>query len=133
MNAAETAVVRTFHTPRPISLVVDQVSGLLEIEASGQGSTEVRITAVHPEDDGAAEYVARARVEMDGDILQIQLPHGNALRRKHPQVRTQVTLPDCSGVELRTAATTVTTDGRLGDVRVRSASGAPSPSTTPTM
>ncbi|HEY5335773.1 MAG TPA: DUF4097 family beta strand repeat-containing protein, partial [Mycobacteriales bacterium] len=40
-----------------------------------------------------------------------------------PQVRTRVTLPDGSDVELRTAATTMTTDGPLGDVQVKSASG----------
>jgi hypothetical protein len=123
VNVVENAAVRTFDTPRPISLVVDQVSGRLEIETSSLGSTEVRITALHPDADGAADYASRARVELDGDTLQIQLPHANALRRKHPQVRTQVTLPHNSGVELRTAATTMTTDGPLGDVSVKSASG----------
>lgn len=123
MNAVEDATVHTFDTPRPISLLVEQVSGRLEIQTTSHGSAEVRITALRPDVDGAADYASRARVELDGDTLQIQLPHASALRRKHPQVRTQVTLPDGSDVELRTAATTMTTDRPLGDVQVKSASG----------
>ncbi|HEX7354950.1 MAG TPA: DUF4097 family beta strand repeat-containing protein [Mycobacteriales bacterium] len=124
MNVLESGLRRTFDTPRPVTLLVEQVSGRLEIETTGHGSTQVRVTALNPDAEGAADYVARTRVDLDGDRLEIQMPHGNALRRKHPQVLTQVTLPEGSAVELRSAATTLTTDGALGDVQVKSAGGA---------
>lgn len=123
MNSIETTAPRRFDTPRPILLVVEQVSGHLEVEAAVQGSTEVGVSAVDPADEGAAEYAAQARVRLDGDTLHVQLPHGSAFRRRHPRVLTRVRLPHGSGVELRTAATSMTTDGELGDVQVKSASG----------
>lgn len=123
MNTLDDAVLRTFDTPRPICLRVDQVSGRLEVEATGQGNTEVRITAVHPDADGAAEYVSQARVDLDGDTVRVQLPHAHPRRRQHPPVLTRVVVPAGSDVDLRAGVTTMTTDGPLGDVSVKSASG----------
>lgn len=122
MNTVEKAVERTFDTPRPISLRVDQVSGQLEVVAAGHGSTEVRMSPLHPEDGGAAAYVAQARIELDGDALRINLPHAHPLRRQHPQILTRVVVPAGSAVDLRTAAASLTTEGALGDVSVKSAS-----------
>ncbi|HEY5335692.1 MAG TPA: hypothetical protein VIJ71_06690, partial [Mycobacteriales bacterium] len=116
MNASDTAVLHTFDTPRPILLRVDQVSGRLEVEATGQGSTEVRIVPLNPDADGAADYVALARVDLDGETVRVQLPHAHPRRRQHPQVLTRVVVPAGSDVDLRSGVTTMTTDGPLGDV-----------------
>lgn len=116
-------VTRSFDTPRPVSLRVDQVAGRLEVHATDSRSTQVRVSALDPTDATAAEYAASVTIDLDGDAVRIALPHGHPMRRQHPQVLTRVELPAGSHVELRSAATTLTTDGPLGDVAVKSASG----------
>lgn len=116
-------VTRTFDTPRPVSLRVDQVAGRLEVRAGDRRTTEVRVSALDPDDGTATEYAAAVAIDLDGDAVRVALPHGHPMRRQHPQVLTRVDLPAGSDVVLRSAATTLTTGGALGDVAVKSASG----------
>lgn len=122
-EAAHDAVLRTFDTPRPVALRVDQVAGRLEVRAAESRSTRVRVSALDPADTAATEYAASVAIDLDGDAVRVTLPHAHPIRRQHPQVLTRVDLPSGSHVELRSAATTLTTEGPLGDVAVKSASG----------
>jgi hypothetical protein len=120
---------RSFETPGPVSLRVENASGKVEIETSRGGRTDVLIIALHP---AADELVRRARVSERstsfGHEVTVEIPHARPRARlwsaDSAAVGVLVRVPPDTGIDVSTASASVGAHGRYGAARIRSASGA---------
>jgi hypothetical protein len=121
---------RSFETPGPVSLRVENASGKVEIEISRAGRTDVLIIALHP---AAEELVRRARVSERstsfGHEVTVEIPHARPRARlwsadDSAAVGVLVRVPPDTGIDVSTASASVGAHGRYGAARIHSASGA---------
>jgi hypothetical protein len=116
--------MQTFETTGPVRARVDTPYGTVDVATHDAPRAEVDVQALR-DDDASREAVEQTRVELtpSGD-LRVEVPkrHGSFFGRD-PWIRIDLRLPEGSSLAFSTASADVTTTGRLGDVRGRTASG----------
>jgi hypothetical protein len=116
---------RTFDTPRPVRLVVENESGLVSVHAVAAATTSVSVTAETP---GAEELVERTTIECrssgDTHIVVVKVPRQHGMRFLRRQaVAVRVELPESSDLALATGAADVEVTGTVGAADIKTASG----------
>jgi hypothetical protein len=116
---------RTFDTPEPVRLVVENESGLVTVTAVAAATTTVSVRAETP---GGEELVEHTIVECrpsDGThsvVVKVPRQRGPRLLRRHA-VSVHVELPEGSDVTVATAAADIEVTGTVGAADVKTASG----------
>jgi hypothetical protein len=116
---------RTFDTPQPVRLVVENESGLVTVHAVTAATTSVSVAAESP---GADELVERTTIECrasgDTHTVVVKVPRQHGLRfLRRLAVTVRVELPEGSDVALATAAADVEVTGTVGAADIKTASG----------
>jgi DUF4097 and DUF4098 domain-containing protein YvlB len=111
-------VHETFPTPDPIRVDVRVPTGIVEVDAADVAETLVDV-------DASAELLERTTVELRGDELRVEVRERNGffLSFSRETIRVRVRCPEGSTLAVASKAADVAATGRLGDVRIRSASG----------
>jgi hypothetical protein len=119
---------RTFNTPKPVRLVVENESGLVTVHAVAGVAGTTTTVSVTAETPGAEELVERTTVECRplGDthtvVVKVPRQHGMRFLRRHA-VNVRVEVPEGSDVELATAAADIEVTGTVGAADITTASG----------
>jgi DUF4097 and DUF4098 domain-containing protein YvlB len=129
---------RTFETPNPVKLSVQNESGMVAVRAEARDTTDVVVRADSP---AADDLVERTVVECRGDQVVVKVPRQGKGFLRRSSVTVEVRLPERSEVtvatasadvdvtgpiataDLTTASGDVTTDDVSGEVRAKTASG----------
>ena len=116
---------RTFETPKPVRLVVENESGLVTVTAAAVATTTIAVRAETP---GGEELVERTTIECrpsgDAHTVVVKVPRTRGPRLlRHQAVSVQVELPEGSDVALTTAAADIEVTGTVGAAHVTTASG----------
>jgi DUF4097 and DUF4098 domain-containing protein YvlB len=116
---------KTFSTPEPVHLVVENGAGYVSVSARETDTSTVLVEADTPD---AEDLVERAIVECRPKgrrpLLVVRLPKAQGLRfLRHSGVTVRVTVPEGSDVDVSTASADVEVTGRVGDVDLATASG----------
>ena len=111
---------RSFDTPEPIDLYVENGRGLVDITATSTTETIVRITGEHAE-----EYDVRDLSEGHGPrrIAIIAPPRSGGFFGKDPRAEVVVEVPVASRVDAKVGSSDVRLHGRFDDTRVDAGSG----------
>jgi len=104
----------TFPVESPLRLDVSVPAGELEVEATEAEEAVVELESLGGNDDS----VERARVELRGDTLRVEIRD-----RRSNEVRVRVVAPSGSTLDAKVASANVRTSGTLGDVEIKAASG----------
>ncbi len=116
---------RTFDTPEPVRLVVENESGLVTVTAVVATTTTVSVRAETP---GGEELVEHTTIECrpsDGThsvVVKVPRHRGPRLLRRQA-VSVYVELPEGSDVTVATAAADIEVTGTVGAADVKTASG----------
>jgi hypothetical protein len=122
-------LVKTFDTPAPISVTVELLVGAVHLIAGDRSDT---VVAVNPSDETRkpdVEAAAQTRVELAGGRLLVQAPRhrglGSYLGRggRAGSLDIVIELPAGSHVHGEAALADFRSDGRLGDVRIKTGAG----------
>jgi DUF4097 and DUF4098 domain-containing protein YvlB len=112
---------RTFETPEPVRLYVENEVGTVTITARETPTTEVSLT---PDIPAAAELIERATVEHHGDAVVVKVPHLHGMRfRRRNGVTIRIVLPQGSNLTAVTGSADVDVVGSLGAADLKTASG----------
>jgi DUF4097 and DUF4098 domain-containing protein YvlB len=115
---------RTFDTPEPVRLVVENESGPVTVAAIGAATTSVSVRAETP---GGEELVERTTIECRPSggthAVVVQVPRQHGRRLRHHAVSVHVELPEGSDVALSTAAGDIELTGPVGAADLKTASG----------
>jgi len=116
--------MRTFDTPEPVSATIDIAGGHVILKASDRADTVVDVSPTDPSDDADVRAASQIIVECSRGKLVVK-----GLKRRKltlfgrgPEIDVVVELPSGSTVNAETWGA-VTSEGRLGDVRVQAAVG----------
>lgn len=111
---------RSFDTPEPIDLYVENGRGLVDITATSTTETTVRITG-----ERAEEYDVRDLSEGQGPrrIAIIAPPRSGGFFGKDPRAEVVVEVPVASRVDAKVGSSDVRLHGRFDDTRVDAGSG----------
>ncbi len=116
--------MHTFQTSAPIRLRVEIPKGRVQVLAADIRETTVELVAMNG-DSTALAWIAEAEVSQRGDeILVLVRKHGLAFFGVGGAIEATIRVPAGSAANLSTGSGRITTDGRLGDVRAASGSGA---------
>ncbi|MFD8478257.1 DUF4097 domain-containing protein [Kitasatospora sp. NPDC059673] len=113
----------SFDTPEPISLNVQVQAGSLHVIATDRTDTVVEARPRDPDREVDVRAAEQTGIDFAGGVLTVRTP-----KQRHPLGRTGtvdvcVELPAGSHLEAGGAWTQVIGEGRLGEVRVKTASG----------
>lgn len=115
--------MRTFDTPEPISATIDIGGGHVILKASDRTDTVVEVSPTDPSDDAHVRAAKQTIVECSRGKLVVKGPKKRlGLFGRGPAVDVMIELPSGSTVNAETWGA-VTSEGRLGDVRVQAAVG----------
>lgn len=110
-----TSMERTFDTPHPVELAVENARGLVEVTATDTDQSSVSITG-----ESAEEFT----VELDGDRLTVLSPRRAGIFLPHNnKAHVVVQVPATSSMHARAASSDLRTRGPLGDTTVGTGSG----------
>jgi hypothetical protein len=110
---------RTFDTPEPIELYVENGRGMVDVTASSTTETIVRITG-----DRAEEYDVRDLRDGHGPHrVAIIAPKRDGLFGKDPGAEIVVEVPVASALRAKVGSSDVVTHGRFDDTHIDSGSG----------
>lgn len=114
----------TFNTPDPVNLQVELSRGLVRIIAEDCQTTRIELTPIDG-DFAAQALIDAAEVTQDGNAIQVKVPppQRGFLRGFGGKVLVTIHLPTGSRGMIRVHSASVEAQGRLGDLRVHSASG----------
>ena len=109
-----------FDTPEPIGLYVENGRGSVDITATDTTETTIRITG-----DRADEFDVRDLADEPGPhrIAVLAPRRTTSFLGKEPRVHIAIEVPVASSLEVKVGSSSLTTRGRLHDVRVDSGSG----------
>ena len=115
--------MRTFETPGPVTVSVETAVGDVAVTTHDAPRTEVDVVALR-DDEATRKAVEETVVEQRGEQVVVEVPKrtGTWFGRE-PRLRIEVRAPHGSSLSFTTASADVKADGRLGDVRGRTASG----------
>jgi DUF4097 and DUF4098 domain-containing protein YvlB len=116
---------KTFPTPEPVRLYVENGAGFVSVSATETVTSAVRLEADSPE---AEDLVERAIVECrpkgGRHHLVVRLPKMQGLRfLRRSGVTVRVTVPEGSDIDIATASADADVSGPVGDVKLATASG----------
>ena len=111
---------RTFDTPHPVRLSVQNEVGLVTIVAGDRDTTEVLVSADSP---AADDIVERTVVERRDDQVVVKVPRQGKGFFRRLSVTVQVNLPERSDVSVVTASADVDVTGLIGTADITTASG----------
>jgi DUF4097 and DUF4098 domain-containing protein YvlB len=104
-----------FHTPRPVSLYVENGSGTVSVQATETEESTVTVTGRDAED---------VRVTEEDGHLSVVAPHRRAgFFTGDSSLHMRLVVPTGSELMVRTGSADVTVDGSVGAAQVKSGSG----------
>ena len=122
MTAIGNDFVRTFDVSGPLDISVELGSGEISITAADITEASVTLEPGTAGDPEALDLIARARVDLRGNALRIDVPREVGFRR-HPDVIVAARVPSASTVAAKSGSADVRLDGTYGDVKVTAGSG----------
>ena len=111
---------RTFDTPHPVRLDVQNEAGLVTVVASTRDTTDVVVSADSP---AADELVERTVVECRHDHVVVKVPRQGKGFFRRAGVTVVVNLPERSDITVVTASADVDVTGLIGSADFTTASG----------
>ena len=117
--------MQSFETPNPVDLRLEVHRGRVTIIAGPVTTTTVELRAIHGDAETEGQ-IARADVSQVGDRINVILPreHGLFSWGIGGGVEAIVRVPTGSRAAIQTGSASVETNGPMGDVKVRTGSGA---------
>jgi DUF4097 and DUF4098 domain-containing protein YvlB len=112
----------TFPADSPLDVRVRFGAGRLTVTTATDGQATATVEPLDPDDPHALLLAQHARIDLDGDRLTVDAP-GKGWRRASLRVHVQLSLPELSSLTSQTGDVVLTTEGELGDVRVRTGHG----------
>jgi DUF4097 and DUF4098 domain-containing protein YvlB len=123
MISKETCM-HTFQTPNPVRLRLEIPKGRVQVIAVETAETTVELVPMNG-DMLAQAWIAEAQVAQHGDEIVVMVrKHGLAFFGVGGAIEATIRVPLGSAADLTTGSGRITTDGRLGNVRAASGSGA---------
>ncbi|QCQ90037.1 DUF4097 family beta strand repeat-containing protein [Rhodococcus sp. SGAir0479] len=115
----------TFSTDEPISATLSFPVGDVTVTATDRNDTVVEVHPSDPQRDVDVRAAEQTRVEYSGGRLLVQAPRprGLGVWGKVGSIDVTVALPSGSSLEADASAGAVRSTGRLGNVRVKTATG----------
>jgi DUF4097 and DUF4098 domain-containing protein YvlB len=116
---------KTFPTPEPVRLVVENGAGFVAVTAAETDTSVVQLEADTPEAEDLVERaVVECRPKRGRHELVVKLPKTQGLRfLRRNGVTVRVTVPERSDVLIATASADAEVTGSVGDVELATASG----------
>jgi hypothetical protein len=116
---------RTFDTPKPVHLMVENEAGLVTVAAVAGATTSVSVRAETP---GGEELVENTTIECRPSggthTVVVKVPHQRGPRLLRRQaVSVHVELPESSDIAVATAAADIEVSGAVGSADLKTASG----------
>ncbi|MFI1004719.1 DUF4097 family beta strand repeat-containing protein [Streptomyces galbus] len=112
----------SFDTPEPISVTAHVYSGSIRFTAGDRTDTVVAVEPRDPERDQDTRVVEQTEVSYANGALTIKTPKANLVGRSGT-VDVTVELPTGSRIDVSGAGAEVLGEGRLGEVRIKTAAG----------
>ncbi|MGW4382260.1 DUF4097 family beta strand repeat-containing protein [Kitasatospora sp. NPDC004531] len=113
----------SFDTPEPISLNAQVAAGSVHVIATDRADTVVVARPRDPEREVDVRAAEQTEIDFAGGVLTVRTPRQRHLLGRTGTVDVSVELPAGSHLEAGGAWTQVLGEGRLGEVRVKTASG----------
>jgi DUF4097 and DUF4098 domain-containing protein YvlB len=111
---------RTFETPNPVRLSVQNESGIVAVAAEARDTTHVVVRADSP---AAEDLVERTVVECRRDQVVVKVPRQGKGFFRQSGVTVEVRLPERSDVTIATASADIDVTGIVGTADLTTASG----------
>ncbi|MFB6931451.1 DUF4097 family beta strand repeat-containing protein [Streptomyces chartreusis] len=109
--------MQKFHTPAPISAVLNIPAGRVQIIAADRTDTTVEIRPANPSKNRDTKTAEQTEITYTDGILRIHTPEPDNQLLGHPgSVEITIQLPAGSHIGAKTAATELRGVGRLGDI-----------------
>ncbi|MEU2272880.1 DUF4097 family beta strand repeat-containing protein [Streptomyces olindensis] len=115
--------MQTFHTPAPISAVLDIPAGRVRFIAADRADTTVEVLPADASKSRDVKAAEQTAVAYGDGALRIEAPAKNQYLGPSGAIEVTVQLPADSRVEVKAASAELRGVGRLGDVSVESAHG----------
>lgn len=122
MPTTSSEFVRTFAVTEPLQISIELGSGEIAMTAGDVTEASVTLEPGTAGDQDALDLIARARVDLRGNALRIDVPRAVGFRR-HPDVTVTARVPAASSLVTRSGSADVRLDGTYGDVKVTTGSG----------
>ncbi|OBA99232.1 hypothetical protein A5666_04020 [Mycolicibacterium fortuitum] len=114
----------TFHTPEPVTAVIEIVSGTVHLAATDRDDTIVDIAPRDPERASDVRAAEQARIDFHNGTLVVTAGKKVLSLGRGGAVRVDIALPARSRLDLSSASAGVEAAGVYSDCRFASASGA---------
>ena len=116
--------MQKFHSPAPVSAVLDIPAGHIRLIAADRTDTTVEVLPADPSKSRDVKAAERMEIAHDDGVLRIAAPAaGNRILGHSGSVEVTVQLPAGSRVQAQAAAADLRGVGRLGDVAFDAAQG----------
>jgi putative adhesin len=112
-----------FDTPEPISVIIDRIVGDVRIVASERTDTSVDVRPADPSKPADLRGAEKTLVEYSPGRLVIKGPKQPNFIGKVERIYVTIELPTGSQVDCDLDMGSITSEGRLGDVRLKSGMG----------
>jgi Putative adhesin len=112
----------TFVIPSDPRLNVSVPAGEIDIETQPGPEASVRLTPLG-DNEASREAVERAKVELHGSELVVEVKHKRFGLSGRARVRAEIRCPEGTDARVHTASSDVQARGRLGDAKAHVASG----------
>ena len=122
MPTTSSDFARTFTVSGPVEVSVELGSGEIAVTAADVTEASVTLGPGTAGDPEALDLIARARVDLRGNALRIDVPRAVGFRR-HPDVIVTARVPSASTVVAKSGSADVRLDGTYADVKVSTGSG----------
>lgn len=113
----------TFHTPEPITAVVEVGAGAVHLAATDRDDTVIDITPRDPERASDVRAAEQARIDFHNGTLVVTAGRKLLPLGRGGAVRVDIELPTGSRLDISSASAGVDADGVYSDCRFASASG----------
>jgi hypothetical protein len=114
----------TFHTPEPITAVVEVVAGAVHLAATDRDDTVVEIRPRDPERASDVRAAEQTRIDFHNGTLVVTAGRKVLSLGRGGAVRVDIALPTDSRLNLSSASADFDADGAYSDCRCAAASGA---------
>jgi DUF4097 and DUF4098 domain-containing protein YvlB len=111
--------MREFECSQPITLAVTLPAGSLDVVAEPRDTATVDVQSY----DAGQDADDRTIVELRGDTLVVELPHGSWRRWRASRIQVRVRVPEDTRLRLKLASADARCEGRYGASSASSASG----------
>jgi DUF4097 and DUF4098 domain-containing protein YvlB len=119
-NKCKESTMQKFHTPAPVSAVLDIPAGRVRFIAADRADTTVEVRPADPANGRDVKAAEQIKAGYGDGVLRIQAPAGNRILGNSGSIEVTVQLPAGSRVQAKAASAEFRTVGRLGDVTVDS-------------